>query len=197
MSGERESLSGSSSFRILFVFALTLSMLSSPLVPSFKSPISIPSARGALMNDQNWYPAGPSMDHIFFPIFADQATEFRSFPSQFDFADIPLSATNVASYQTTYPVTKPTSQGTTSSIDFNFANNFWGCSFNYAGSNDLSSCGVQIRMGIAHLIDRGAFAVDEPDIQGIAVDNAAGKGLTPDPCAWDPLFPETGTGCQV
>src|SRR5438128_5919229 len=66
-------------------------------------------------------------------------------------------------------------------------------------SNDGN--GLQIRQGIAHLIDKTKFAADEPRIAGYAVpiDNPMpddNGGLpTPNPCNWDSSF--TQSGCTV
>ena len=74
-------------------------------------------------------------------------------------------------------------------VEFMMANNFWGCDFQHGNS----ACGVNIRQGIAHMIDKTLFASSDPGIAtgtGIAVDNpvpanAAGGLLSPDSCTFD------------
>jgi hypothetical protein len=75
------------------------------------------------------------------------------------------------------------SEGAISGIDFNLANNFWGCSFTFGSS----SCGIDLRQGMAHLVDKHIFAAKEPAISGyaLAIDNPSGISLpTPNPCQW-------------
>lgn len=80
------------------------------------------------------------------------------------------------------------------------ANNFWGCNFNFGSS----SCGVQVRQGIAHMVDKTSFVTNEGYCAGIchSIDNPEGGGdigglLSPTPCAWDEMYPQTGSGCVV
>src|SRR5260370_6834245 len=66
-----------------------------------------------------------------------------------------------------------------------------------------STCGVNIRQGIAHMVDAAKFVADEPSIAGQAValdspnpsDNVG--GLPPvNPCSWYSMFPETFSNCS-
>jgi len=67
--------------------------------------------------------------------------------------------------------------------------------------NDIR--GIEIRQGIAHLIDKSAFTNWDPTISGFAsaIDNAEpspGGGLpTPNPCNWDQSFIESSSNCIV
>ncbi len=84
-------------------------------------------------------------------------------------------------------------------IQFMLVNNFWGCQFNFGNS----TCGVQVRQGIAHMIDRAKFAASEQSLAGLAtaLDNPLppnnGGLLPPNPCAWDASFPQSGSNCIV
>jgi hypothetical protein len=84
------------------------------------------------------------------------------------------------------------------------ANTFWNCQFQFGNS----ACGVQIRQGIAHMIDKTAFASQDPNIlpgNGVPIDDpvptSAGGGLlSANSCGWDASFPETnsaGAACSV
>jgi hypothetical protein len=89
-------------------------------------------------------------------------------------------------------------------VQFMLANTFWNCNFNFGNS----ACGVQIRQGIAHMIDRPKFAAGDPHICagcGVPIDNplptnADGNLLSPDSCNWDapPFAVPCGVGlCAV
>src|SRR5207247_1498700 len=84
-------------------------------------------------------------------------------------------------------------------VEFNLANNFWGCNFNFGNA----FCGLQIRQGFSHMIDKSSFVTNEPNLSGLAsaIDNpvsASNGGLpSPNACGWDTLFPETGSRCVV
>ena len=96
-------------------------------------------------------------------------------------------------------VTSPVSAHAYLEIQFLLANNFWGVDFQF-GNN---TSGVQIRQGIAHLMDKTSFVVNDPNVagQGTAVDNPVpltNGGLpAPNSCLWDTAFIESGTNCVV
>jgi len=74
--------------------------------------------------------------------------------------------------------------------------NFWGCQFNYGNA----ACGTQIRQAFAHGLDKTKFVSTELSGIAVPIDNPVPPSVnlnTPDPCAWDTLFPQTGSGCQV
>jgi len=96
-------------------------------------------------------------------------------------------------------VTSSVSQHFYSEIQFDLANNFWGVDFQF-GNN---ASGIEIRQGIAHLIDKSAFTANDPNIAGVSLplDNPMpsdnGGLLSPNPCVWDSSFVETGSNCAV
>jgi len=137
-------------------------------------------------------------------IFTDSAAELNNLESatpSIDLTDsylttneIPLTLSNPNLY-----VSSPVSEHTYYDIQFMLANNFWGCGFNFGNS----ACGIQVRQGIAHLIDKTKFTSTEPSITGIAtaIDNPVppvNGGLpAPNPCAWDSSFLQSGSNCIV
>ncbi len=144
------------------------------------------------------------MDTELATIYTDQTSEFADIQSRtphIDLTDSPLPPSLI------YTFTNSTQLGITSSIadhgymeiEFDLAGNFWGINFNFG--NNLN--GAQIRQGIAHLIDKASFATYEPSISGHAtpIDNplpTSNGGLpTPNPCAWDSNFSESGSTCSV
>src|SRR5207302_2907011 len=152
-----------------------------------------------------WTPAGPAMDAETAVIFTDDSTEFTNLMSSspsIDLTDSPLPPNLAATFATSpnFTLMSTLSEAGYSEIQFNLANNFWGCSFNFGNS----TCGLQIRQGIAHMIDTAKFAANEPIIAGqaIALDdpvpsNNVGGLSTANPCAWDATFPEGGRNCIV
>src|SRR5438445_462612 len=151
-----------------------------------------------------WTPAGPAMDAETAVIFTDDSAEFTNLMSSspsIDLTDSPLPPNLAATFATSpnFTLMSTLSEAGYSEIQFNLANNFWGCSFNFGNS----TCGLQIRQGIAHMIDTAKFAAGQPSLSGQAValdspnpsDNVG--GLPPvNPCNWDSLFPETFSNCS-
>jgi hypothetical protein len=156
---------------------------------------------------QFWYPAGPAMNTELTPIFSDPNTEYTCFQSttcspQIDFTDSPCSPAVCATLNSSpnFLTTALVPQTGYYEIQFMLANNFWGCNFSYGNS----ACGIQIRQGIAHMIDKTAFTSNQPDIvtQSTPIDNplpttTAGGLLSPNPCTYDAQFPQSGTNCVV
>jgi hypothetical protein len=74
-------------------------------------------------------------------------------------------------------------------IQFDLMSTLFGCNMQFGSS----PCGVNIRQGIAHMIDKSIFASSDPGISvgtGIPMDNpvptnAGGGLLSPDSCAYD------------
>ena len=74
-------------------------------------------------------------------------------------------------------------------VQFNLAGTIFGCNFQHGNS----ACGINIRQGIAHMIDKTLFAASDPGIStgtGIPVDNplptnSGGGLLSPDSCRYD------------
>ena len=150
-----------------------------------------------------WYPAGPAMDTLQNTIFTDQFAEFTNIQSSspsIDLTDWPLTPDLIAplTASPSFYVSDPIRLNAYYDIQFMLANNFWGCDFNYGNSQ----CGIDIRQGIAHLIDRGKFAAAEPSLTGMAtpIDNPAPNNsliLSPNPCNWDSANIQTGSNCDV
>src|SRR6266849_5883617 len=151
-----------------------------------------------------WVPAGAAEDTFQAAIFTDEQSEFTNIQSAtpaIDFTDWPLTPDLTGPFTTSsnFQITSGISEAGYVEIQFMLANNFWGCSMNFGNS----TCGVNVRQGIAHMIDTAKFAADEPSLSGQAValdspnpsDNVG--GLPPiNPCNWDPMFPETFSNCS-
>jgi len=154
------------------------------------------------------------MDTVLVSIFSDQSAEFINManpqPSE-DMMDLPLTGTQVDQVKQSsqyYVTSGDNAEGGTSEIEFNLAQNFWGCYFDL-GSNSTqqsglpSNCGQQIRKGIAHLIDKTVFSAREPAVSGysVPIDNPLpgdNSGLpAPNPCSWDSSFVQNDSGCKV
>jgi hypothetical protein len=102
-----------SDFKVIVAFVLTSSMIGSPLLtPIHLSVVNI--ARGIQISDPNWYPAGPSMDHLQYRTFANEGTELTNFPTQIDFEDTALTPSDITNYQNQYVISQPSSDGTPS-----------------------------------------------------------------------------------
>jgi hypothetical protein len=194
--------------KLLLVFAVTFSMatLSGPLSSHFALP-SLQLAKANPAPAENWIPAGPSMNTFLGHIFTDESAEFTDIQSaspSVDLTDWPLtpgliSGTTAICTQAGFFCTSSISEHGYFEIQFMLDNNYWGINFNFG--NDAN--GVQIRQGIAHLVDKVSFVNNEPTIKGIssAIDNplpTSNGGLpSPNPCAWDVQFPESGANCIV
>jgi hypothetical protein len=152
-----------------------------------------------------WVPGGPAEDTLTATIFTDEAAEFTDIQSaspHIDLTDWPLTPDLIGPFTTSsnFLITSTVSEAGYFEIQFMLANNFWGCDFNLGNA----PCGVQIRQGIAHMIDTAKFVANEPSISGQAValdtpipsDNV-GSLPTANPCAWDASFPQTGSNCVV
>jgi hypothetical protein len=128
---------------------------------------------------------------------------------QIDLTDFPLTNAQIATFcpsTTAFTCTNPVPDRDYFDIEFDLTNNFWGCNFNFGSS----SCGIDFRQGISHLMNKAAFTSSESSIGGtslpnddpvpVCVQTACANGGLPaaNPCAWDPLAPESSTGnCVV
>src|SRR5438552_674376 len=187
----------------MILFSRILSMLSILGLSGTPQLPHLHLAHGYLQGaDEPWTPAGPAMDTLFETSFTDVSSEFEemqiSHPSV-DFADGYLSPTLVDPFvqSSNLVATQPQYIGV-NELEFNLANNFWGCDFHFG----QYTCGTYIRQGIAHLIDKTIFVDNEGDVKGsaAAIDNPLSPGAaisTPTPCNWDSNFPETGSKCIV
>ncbi len=162
----------------------------------------IPTSGGC---SEYWVPAGPAEDTLQVTIFTDEQAEFTNIQSaspSIDLTDWNLTPdlTGPFTTSTNFRITSLISAAGNFEIQFMLANNFWGIGFNFG--NDPN--GVQIRQGIAHMVDSAIFAAKEPSLSGQAValdtpnpsDNI-GSLPTANPCAWDTSFPQTGSNCIV
>jgi hypothetical protein len=146
------------------------------------------------------------MNTLLTPIFTDSTAELNNIQSSspsIDFMDSPLPPSLIGPFITSpnFLVTSPVAQTGYYEIQFMLANSFWGCQFNFGNA----PCGVQIRQGIAHMIDKNSFTTTEAAIGGHSapIDNpvpttSVGGLKSPNPCAYDASFPETNatTGNQ-
>ena len=200
--------------RIVIVMMLTLSFLGSTVT----TPHLIPSARANVAPSSRWVPAGPMEDKLQLSIFTDQTAEFtclQQTPPCVDLTDSPLTPAIVPllTGNPNYLVTSPVAEHGYYELEFNLANNYWGVSMNFGNDPSHATCvsnpatsacaGLNIRQGIAHLLDKNVFVSNDPTIAGrsIAIDNPvpSDNGGLPGalPCGWDILFPQSGSNCVV
>src|SRR5213083_245339 len=152
-----------------------------------------------------WVPAGAAEDTLVATIFTDEQSEFTNIQSaspSIDLTDWPLTPDLTGPFTTSsnFRITSTISAAGNFELEFMLDNNFWGVSFNFG--NDPN--GVQIRQGIAHVLDNAKFAANEPSLSGQAValdtpnpsDNV-GSLPTANPCAWDASFLQSGSNCIV
>jgi hypothetical protein len=145
------------------------------------------------------------MNTEFATVFTDSTAEFNNIQSatpSIDFTDSPLPPCLISQFcnPSNFLISAPISQVAYYEIEFHLANNFWGCQFTFGDS----ACGVQIRQGIAHMIDKKIFTNTEPSIasQSVPIDNplptnSGGGLLSPNPCGYDASFSQSGTQCVV
>jgi hypothetical protein len=216
-------------FRLLVVLLAVFTLASIPPARLSLAGLSLPSVqftaalsqtcnvRGATGGcSEYWVPAGPAEDTLVTTIFTDATAEFTNIQSSsptIDLTDQPLTPDLTGPFTTSsnFLISQSVPSGF-DQIEFNLGNNFWGCNFGFGnavsqsqtGGAYSSTCGQDIRQGIAHMIDRASFARNEPEIAGqaVAVDNPEpssndGGLLSPNPCAWDSTFPESGSQCVV
>jgi Bacterial extracellular solute-binding proteins, family 5 Middle len=199
---------------ILFAVAFSLASLAGPMAANFRLP-SVPLANAntepCIAHNTSdacsdpWLPAGPQMNFLITPIFTDEVAEYTSLESaspSIDLTDWQCAPSVCPTLQdsSNLLVTAASGQVGYYEIEFNQANNFWSCNFSFGNS----ACGVQIRQGIAHMIDKGSFTANEGAIAGFSapIDNpvptTSGGGLpTPNSCGYDASFPQTGSQCIV
>ncbi len=201
---EKSSLQSTVRLLIVFTISFSLASLPGPLSPTLRFG-DVPVANASLLSavpNSPWYPAGAATNTEVVNIFASSSSELSALCSGLiDLTDFPFPQTlpqNLCPNIGNIAISTPVSDHTFFDIEFNLGNNFWGVPFQF-GNN---ASGVQIRQGIAHLFDKTVYTSNDPDLAGrsITVDDQVlpGEGLpAANPCAWDPLFPETGTSCIV
>ncbi len=181
-------------FAVLFQLAFSLAVLR---LVTQQLPFGVLPVMANKAPVEAWYPSGPALDYLVPQIYIDLSAEYTGMNAGLvDLMDMPLDPPHLSSYLSNsnyYVASAP--QGSISGIDFNLANNFWGCDFNYSST----SCGVEIRQGIAHLLDKVLFSTDDSAIAGaIPIDNPAGGEIPqPNPCNWDATHIQTGPNCVV
>jgi hypothetical protein len=198
----------------VFAVAFSLATLSGPLSGNFHLP-TVPLGHAAIQNCQThtisgacsefWYPAGPAMNTELATIFTDETAEFNNLQSgspSIDLTDwlLPNSLLGPITSSPNFLITAPQGSIGYYELEFHLGNSQWGCGFNFGNA----ACGVQIRQGIAHMIDKNSFTSNEAAIAGhaAAIDNALpttiGGGLpSPNPCGYDVSFSQSGTQCVV
>jgi hypothetical protein len=158
------------------------------------------------------------MDTLSAPIFGDGNSELVCIQQPtpcIDLTDTALSPSIIPTIQGSPNlfISDPVSAHVYYDIQFNLANNYWGVGMNFgsdpshsfcAANNASSTCaGLNIRQGIAHLLDKTVFTGNDQNIATIStpLDNPVppdNGGLpTPNPCTWDISFIETGSNCAV
>jgi extracellular solute-binding protein (family 5) len=210
------SLKGNLRLILLFSFTFSLGVLAGPMATGFHLP-AVPLVNGCLGCNfcqthtssgacaDYWYPAGPAMNTLQTTIFTDETAEFTNIQSaspSIDLTDSPLPDSLLSTFTSNPNFLTTAAEGSVGyyEVEFHLANNFWGCDFNFGNS----ACGIQIRQGISHMIDKNSFVTNEAAIAGhaVAIDNSApttsGGGLPlPNPCGYDGSFPQTGPNCVV
>jgi len=220
-------LAGIHVFRLLVVFSALFALAYIPSAsPSVR--VSLPSVQFTAALPQGcdvtgvtggcseyWVPAGAAEDTLVATIFTDAVAEFTNIQSaspSIDLTDQPLNPDLTGPFTTSsnFRISQKVPSGF-NQVEFNLGNNFWGCNFGFGnavsqsqtGNAYPSTCGQDIRQGIAHMIDRTSFALNEPTISGqaVAIDNPEPSDnaglLSPNPCAWDSAFPESGSQCII
>lgn len=175
-----------------------------PIVPSvfgLPAPVCVQTPS---VSSECWYPGGPAMDTLQNFIFTDQTAMqvcIQQTPPCVDLTDTPVAPPSIFmdNQNPNLLLTSPVAEHSYLDIQFLLINNYWGINMNFG--NDLN--GIQIRQGIAHLVDKNSFVSNEPSIagHGTALDNPvppSNGGLpAPNPCAWDTAFSQSGTNCVV
>src|ERR1700756_2266909 len=159
--------------KLLLVFstAFSLAVLAGPMSRGFDlTPIHVLHANGEFEGlspcptttsgnvcSWYWFPAGPEMNTELATIFTDQTAEYSNLLSSSPTIDLTDSPCSPATCQTminspNFLVTNGIAQVGYYEIEFNLANSYWGCNFNFGNS----ACGVQIRQGIAHIVDKNS-----------------------------------------
>jgi hypothetical protein len=136
------------------------------------------------------------MDTLLATIFTDESAEFNNIQTAtptVDFTDWPLTPDIIGPFtlNTNFYITSQISEHGYFEVEFMLgASAFWGCNMNFGNSQ----CGIDIRQGISHLIDKTKFTnpvTGEPTIRGISspIDNplpTSNGGLpSTNPCLWD------------
>jgi hypothetical protein len=187
--------------KLTLIFAVVFSLAGLPGALSTSHLPSVQLAHAASAPSEPWYASGPAEDTLVSSIFGDQNSEFLALQAgTIDLTDWTLTPTLIASLggNPGFFVTSQIASHDFDEVEFHNGNNQWGCDFSYTNS----ACGIDVRQGIAHLLDKNILTTQQADIAGVSlpIDNSVPPSLglpTPNPCAWDALFPQTGPSCVV
>src|SRR5256885_1085194 len=205
-------------FRTLIIFAVAFSLVSLPSVLS--SSLNFPSIPTVRAQQEaavgSWYPAG-AQEQTLSISQGDGASITQVnwlLTNQIDAEDWPLTATQQGastvncSGNANVLCSLPEPDHGYFEIEFNLANVLWGVPQNYGNS----AAGVELRQGIAHLINKQSFAANNvaclgvacvPDDQPIpactiSVGCTNGGLYAANPCSWDTKYAESSsTNCVV
>ena len=204
--------------RLLLTFAIVFSLVSLPSVLSnnFILP-NIPVARAQQETTYgSWYPAG-AQEQTLSISQGDGAVSTQVnwlLTNQVDSEDWPLTANQYGAStvncggSTTIVCSAPVPDHGYFEIEFNLANVLWGVPMQYGNS----AAGVELRQGIAHLINKQSFTANNPACLGVAcvpndqpipvctisVGCTNGGLYAANPCGWDTKYTESSsTNCIV
>ena len=142
-----------------------------------------------------WRPYGPYMDNVLVTVYSDEIAEFNDFASgNLDLTDWPVFPADepVFGSNPAYHLTSPIGELGMFDIQFNQANSFWGIPFDHA--RIAAASGREIRMAIAHLLDKDSYITEVLQGRGEKLDHPVppAQGLGGPPTApWDTLHPGT------
>ncbi len=195
------------SVRLLLTFAVVFSLVSLPSVLSrnFNLP-SIPAVSALQdIGYGSWYPAGAQEQTLSISTGCSPSTCLPNV----DLTDSPFSNTggSLTCASTTIICSAPVVDKGYFEIEFNLASVLWGIQMQYG----ISAAGVELRQGIAHLINKASFisnnsaclstgclANDDP-LPPCSASSCPNGGLAnPNPCGWDTKYVESSsTNCVV
>ncbi len=150
-----------SRIRIAFAIAIIIATVFLP----------IRQARATTNVGDQFLPFGPSVNGVgtkalLIKIYSTDIGEFQALQAgQIDFTDWPLTPDFIKTLcgSVGFACT-PTIGGLNFfDIEFNHASTLWGCAFQFGNS----PCGSQIRAANAHLVDKRAFILGNPNLQGL------------------------------
>src|SRR5467141_4391157 len=151
--------------RTMIIFAIAFSLVSLPSVLSNNFSLqSIPVVRALQETSGSWYPAGAQEQTL--SISQGDGSSITQvnwlLTNQVDSEDWPLTATQYGSStlncsgNANMICSSPVADKGYFELEFNLANVFWGIPMQY-GNNPA---GLQLRQGMAHLINKAAFVAD-------------------------------------
>jgi hypothetical protein len=213
-------LKGISTTKLLVIFAITFSLvgLTGPLAGLFQLPaVTVPSVHATTESSAGaWYPAG-AQEQTLSISQGDGATGTQVSwlqTGQVDAEDWPLTASQQGAStvncagSSTILCSLPVPDHGYYEIQFNNANVLWNIPMQYG----TSAAGIELRQGIAHLINKQSFVANNAACLGIAC-IANDQAIPPcntqvgcingglpaaNPCNWDTKYAESSaTNCVV